>query len=82
MSRLTPITVECHAGYRADEYPTCFYLEGERFEVMEITDRWYQADRGPEWPVSNYFKVKTALRVTYILKHDLEQDAWYLQSRE
>jgi hypothetical protein len=42
------IKVECHSGYKADEYPTCFYWKDEKFEIREISDRWYQGNRNPE----------------------------------
>jgi hypothetical protein len=78
MIKLILIEVECHSGYKADEYPKCFYWEDKRFDIQEITDRWYQSDTNPEWPVSNYFKVITTNRDQYIIKHDLEEDEWYL----
>jgi hypothetical protein len=82
MTKLISINVECHSGYRADEYPTCFYRDGEKFEITEIIDRWYQADRDPECPVSNYFRVKTTSGGPYIIKHDLDHDEWYLLPKE
>ncbi|HZK95998.1 MAG TPA: hypothetical protein VFC67_17495 [Prolixibacteraceae bacterium] len=30
---LIPIKVECHSGYKADEYPVCFYLENVKCEI-------------------------------------------------
>jgi len=60
MKRLIPIHVESHSGYKVDEYPKCFYREGKRFDILEITDRWYQTDRDPESPAADYFKVITA----------------------
>jgi hypothetical protein len=78
MTKLIPIKVECHSGYKADEYPKCFYRNSDKFEIQEITDRWYQGDRNPEYPVSNYFKVDTTCGKQYIIKHDLESDQWYL----
>jgi hypothetical protein len=78
MTKLIPIKVECHSGYKADEYPKCFYRNNDKFEIQEITDRWYQGDRNPEYPVSNYFKVNTTSGRQYIIKHDLESDQWYL----
>jgi hypothetical protein len=78
MIKLIPIEVECHAGYKADEYPKCFIRNNDRFEIHQITDRWYQGDNNPEYPVSNYFKVNTTCRKQYIIKHDLESDKWYL----
>jgi len=78
MFKLIPIKVECHSGYKADEYPKCLYFDNIKLEVQEVTDRWYQGDRDPEYPVSNYFKVKTTDGDQYIIKHDLESDTWYL----
>ena len=75
---MIPIKVECHSGYKVDEYPKCFYWNNDRFEIQEIIDRWYQGDRDPEWPVSNYFRVDTTCGKRYIIKHDIENDEWYL----
>jgi hypothetical protein len=75
---LIPIKVESYSGYKADEYPKCFYRNSERFEIQEITDRWYQGDSNPAWPVSDYFKVLTTSGSQYIIKHDHESDEWYL----
>lgn len=75
--KLIPIEIECHSGYKADEYPKCFSRDNDRFEILRIADRWYQGETNPEYPVSNYFKVETLCGV-YIIKHDLESDRWYL----
>jgi hypothetical protein len=75
--KLIPIEVECHSGYKADEYPKYFSRDNEKFEISQITDRWYQGEANPEYPVSNYFKVET-INGVYIIKHDLESDRWYL----
>ncbi|UCG28253.1 MAG: hypothetical protein JSV24_02515 [Bacteroidales bacterium] len=78
-TELIPIKVECHSGYKADEYPKCFYWNNVRFKITEIIDRWYQGDRDPELPVSNYFRVTTSCGGSYIIKHDLKNDEWYLR---
>lgn len=78
MKELIPIKAECYSGYIADEYPKCFFIDNIKYEVSEVIDRWYQSDRDPEWPVSNYFKVEITSGEQYILKHDLESDKWYL----
>jgi hypothetical protein len=75
---LKPIHVECHSGYRADEYPKSFLWKNDRHEIVEITDRWHQGEHSPEYHVSDYFKVNTTRNETYLLKHDLENDEWYL----
>jgi hypothetical protein len=78
--KLIPIKVECHSGYKADEYPICFYWENTKFEIKEISDRWYQIRATPDAPVANYFKVRTAGKSIYILKHELESDQWFVVS--
>jgi len=75
---LIPIHVESHSGYKADEYPKSFLRQNERHEVIEIIDRWHQGENTPEYNISDYFKVATDRSETYILKHDLKEDAWYL----
>jgi hypothetical protein len=37
-TELIPIEVECHSGYKADEYPKCFYWDNNRFEIQQVTD--------------------------------------------
>jgi hypothetical protein len=78
MIRLIQIEVKCHSGYKADEYPESFTRGNDRYEIRQVTDRWYQGDTNPEYPVSNYFKVETISGIQYIIKHDLHCDKWYL----
>ena len=72
-----PIGVGCHSGYEADEYPEYFILEEKRFEILEISDRWYQAENIPGYPVSDYFEVRTQYGV-YLIRHEPAGDNWYL----
>ncbi len=78
MTRFIPIKVESYSGYKADEYPKLFYLEGNKYEISEITDRWYQGDLNPEYPVADYFKIMTPAGDQVIIRHELQQDAWFL----
>ena len=78
MSDLIPVLVECHSGYKADEFPKCFYWDTIKFEIKDVLDRWYQGDLNPESPAANYFKVSTADNKIYILKHEDISDRWYL----
>lgn len=79
--RLVLIAVECHAGHKADERPRRFRGEGGWVEVEEVLDRWHQVESLPEWPRADYFKVQGSDGGQYLLKHDLESDAWYLGRR-
>ena len=72
------IKVECYSGFKADEYPKYFHWDNNKFEIYEITDRWYQVANNPEFPASNYFKVETTCGQQFIIKHELENDEWYL----
>ena len=76
--KLIPVKVDCHSGYKADEYPVCFYLQNTKYEIKEIADRWYQAQATPEWPVADYYKVRTAANQEFILKHDLQCEQWFI----
>lgn len=73
-----PIKVECRSGYKADEYPVCFYWANIKFEIAEISDRWYQVFEIKDSPVADYFKVRTAEATEFIIKHELKDDQWFL----
>jgi hypothetical protein len=78
--KLIPVKVQCHSGYKANEYPICFYWENIKLEIKEIADRWYQTQETPDSPVADYFKVRTAGKNIYILKHELKSDQWFVVS--
>lgn len=78
MNDLVEIEVVCHSGYTGDEYPVAFYWENIRFDIIEITDRWYQGDLNPDMPPARYFKVKTADNKIYMLKKDINSNKWFL----
>ena len=75
---LIPVKVECHAGYKADEYPKSFVWQGVTFEITEILDRWYEAYDQPLSYEVHYFKVKTNMAGSYMLRHVLPPDEWFL----
>jgi len=75
---LIPIIVECHSGYKADEYPKKFRWDDVEFEIIEIIDRWYESyDKSTPYAV-NYFKVKTNLQGSFLLKHEVANERWFL----
>jgi hypothetical protein len=67
----TTVQVECYAGYRGDERPVRFVLNGHPYEVTSVEDRWYS-------PGAAYFRVIASDGNRYILRHDEAQDAWSL----
>lgn len=76
--KLIPIIVECHSGYKSGEFPIAFSWMNIRYEIKEISDRWFQAQSNPGTPKANYFKVRTAEKSIFIIKHNLESDQWFL----
>ena len=65
------LSVECHAGYKADERPVRFAIRGRYFEVQEVDSQWYS-------PEATYFRVIADDQNIYILRHDEDRDLWTL----
>jgi hypothetical protein len=70
------VEVECYSGYRADERPVAFTLDGQRWEVREVVDRWYEGGLSPGRPVLNYFKVLTTEGRVFLLRYNSLFNAW------
>ncbi len=69
------IRVESYAGFKADERPVRFQLDGNPYAVEEVLDQWF----GPD---STFFKVRADDGNLYILRHLTfsEPDEWSLES--
>ena len=65
------VTVQTYAGYRGDERPISFSLEGRILRIMDIVDRWYDPDH-------NIFKVLADDGRIYLLRYDMNADNWEL----
>jgi len=72
MEQRIKVAVQCYAGYKGEERPTSFALEGRTLQVVDIVDRWYDID-------SRCFKVLADNGTTYLLRHDLNTDSWDMQ---
>ncbi|HIC91948.1 MAG TPA: hypothetical protein EYP21_07840 [Syntrophaceae bacterium] len=72
LSNIYVIKVECHSGYKVNERPISFTLEGKKLMVEKIVDRW----RDPQF---NYFKVLTDDGKAYLLRYDERNDEWKLE---
>lgn len=70
---MSPLRVECYAGYRADQRPLRFALRGHIFEITEVQDQWYS-------PGAIYFRVRTDDGDYFVLRHDEGQDVWTLDA--
>ena len=79
MIRNVPVEVECYAGQRSEEQPIRFSIFNMHFTIHEIVDRWYQNDVRPEFPPARYFKVRTQDGKMFMLKHQTDEDRWFLR---
>ena len=65
------VKVDCYSGYRGEETPRRFELDGRRIEVVEVIDRWFGTDH-------RYFKVRGDDGSVYLLRHDEAAGCWEL----
>ncbi len=70
---MTEISVECYAGYRADERPVRFTLGERLLQVEGVEDKWYG-------PTATYFRILADDGNVYVLRHDEENDCWTLEA--
>jgi hypothetical protein len=62
------VRVESYAGYRADEWPLRFFIDGREFAVERVVSR----SRSPE---CESFRVETHEGL-WDLRHELPADTW------
>lgn len=67
------LEVQCYAGRKADERPVRFRMGDSDYMVEEIVDQWY----GPD---DQFYKVRADDGNLYILRQNLEDGEWSLES--
>jgi hypothetical protein len=65
------VTVQTCSGYKVDEYPIRFELNGVLHEIVTIEDRWYD-------PSYEAFRVFADDSHTYILRNRVKEGYWDL----
>lgn len=73
------IQVECYSGFKANERPVAFTDKGERLDIEEIVDRWYEGGLDSSRLVIDYFKVKATDGNVYLLRYQSGSDTWSLR---
>ncbi len=66
------IRVEAYSGYRINERPLRFWIDGTPFEVHEILDTWCGPDH-------QCWKIRADDGYLYMIKYDMDQDQWILE---
>jgi hypothetical protein len=69
------LEVECYSGFKADERPVRFRLDGRPYLVEELLDQWY----GPQ---DVFYKLRADDGNLYILRHETStpEGNWHLVS--
>lgn len=75
-----PVEVECYSGYKAEERPDAFVFMERRWDISEITDRWYEGGITSDAPIVDYFKVKTDDGSVFILRYAAQSDVWRIRN--
>lgn len=69
------ITVEAYAGYKGEETPRSFTVEGAHLLVSEILDRWYTETH-------SCFRLRASDGQRYVLRYDFNEEVWELVMQE
>jgi hypothetical protein len=64
------------------ERPLAFTWGGQRHEVAEVIDRWYEGGPAGRVQKLDYFKVRTAEGEEHLLRYNALFDAWALRVTE
>ncbi len=67
----TSLEVDCYSGYKVDERPVRFRLEGREYRIEEVLDQWREPD-------SNFFyRVRADDGRIYVLRQNCTPEAFW-----
>jgi hypothetical protein len=72
------VEVTAYAGYRSEERPRSFVLEGEKIGIAEIISQWVEEDAENKLQ-KRRFRVKGDDGFTYLLSYNEQTGEWYLE---
>jgi hypothetical protein len=78
MKHSEAILVECYAGYKGDESPRRFSMQGKEYAVHEVIARWYERGGDPQDSQREFFRVLDTEKREYVLRHTVTSDTWEL----
>jgi len=74
------VTVTTYSGYRGEEEPRAFSLDGDNIEVLAVQKRWME--QGKTGGVTKrFFTIKGSDGYVYTLSHDEVSGEWVLEAR-
>ena len=69
------LSVDAYAGYKGEETPRSFTLEGVTLRVVTVIDRWYSETHC-------YFRVLASDERRYVLRYGLDEPQWEMVMQE
>lgn len=72
------IKVITYSGYRSDESPRAFFINGEKITVVEIPDRWIEENLSDKTR-KRFFIVKTIDDQKYKIYNDEKTLEWFCE---
>jgi hypothetical protein len=66
------VRVETYSGYKADQRPVRFEMNGRTYEIEAVEDQWFS-------PGATWFRVLAGGGI-YVLKHALPPGEWTIES--
>ena len=72
---LPRVRVESYAGYKGEETPRAFTIDGVHFLVLEVVERWYSETH-------SYFRVRANDQHRYVLRCHHDSGDWELVMQE
>lgn len=72
------ITVSAYSGYRGEETPRAFFINGEEIRVIEVLGAWVQ--EGPEGRQrKRFFRLRGSDRKEHVIYLDEDRGGWFLR---
>ncbi len=75
------IEVTAYAGYRGEERPRAFMIEGRNVDVLKILETWITEEELSR-KQKRFFTVQGSDDCVYTLYCDLDSAEWFLRGRE
>ena len=72
------IEVITYSGYRSDESPRAFFVNGEKITVVEILDKWIEENLSDKTR-KRFFIVKTNDEQKYKIYNDEKTLEWFCE---
>lgn len=69
------LVVDASPGYKGEETPRSFTVDGQRLSVTEIVERW-------DSETHSYFRLYASDGNRYVLRFDLDEAVWELVMQE